>query len=89
MRATTVKVSTKNKITIPKSVLEKLNIKVGDHLLVDVQDGMMILIPQPASYTNKLQGLHPDIWKSIDTDEYLNGERDAWVNSLVEFEQLP
>ena len=89
MHAATIKVSVKNKITVPKPVLEKLNIKAGDHLLMNVQDDMLVLIPRPESYTDKLQGLHPDIWKSIDTNEYLNSERDAWVNSLVEFEQLP
>jgi len=78
MPASSVKVSSRNKITIPKPVRKKLNIKVGDRLLVDVQDGILILIPQLESYTSHLQGLHSDIWKSVDIEKYLNHERGAW-----------
>jgi AbrB family looped-hinge helix DNA binding protein len=73
-----IKVNAKYQITIPKSVREKLNVKVGDRLLVDVQDGVMILIPEPASYADYLQGLDGEIWTGIDVQQYLNGERGAW-----------
>ena len=61
-------------------MLEKLNIKAGDSVLVDVQDGIIVLIPQPKSYTNHLQGLHSEIWETIDIEKYINGERNAWTN---------
>ena len=61
-------------------MLEKLNIKAGDSVLVDVQDGIMVLIPQPKSYTNHLQGLHSEIWETVDIEKYINGERNAWAN---------
>jgi len=73
-----IKVNSQNLISIPTSVREKLNIKAGDRLLVDVQDGIMVLIPQPESCTNKLQGLHSEIWKSIDVEKHINAEREAW-----------
>ena len=73
-----IKISAKNQITLPKSVCEKLSIKAGDRLLVDVQDGMMVLIPQPQKYSNKLQGLHSEIWENVDVEKYLNDERRAW-----------
>ena len=60
---------------------EQLNIKAGDRLLVDVQDGVIVLIPEPKRYTNYLQDLHSGIWKGVDLQKYLNGERDAWSNS--------
>ena len=63
-----MKVNVKNQITTPRSVREKLNIKVGDRLLVDVQDGVIILIPQPKSYTNRLQGLQSEIWEGVDIE---------------------
>ena len=75
------KVNSKYQITIPKSVREKLNIKQGDRLLIDVQDGVIVLIPQPKRYTEYLQGLHGEIWKGVDVEKYLNGERGAWTNS--------
>ncbi len=45
MTTTTVKVSSKYQIAVPQIARKKLNIKQGDLLLVDVQDGMIILIP--------------------------------------------
>ena len=81
MPITSVKVNAKNQLTLPKSMCEKLNIKAGDHLLVDVQDGIMVLIPQSESYTNKLQALHSEIWQDIDIKEYLNSERSDWTTS--------
>ena len=81
MTTTSVKVSAKYQIAVPQMARKKLNIKQGDRLLVDVQDGVIILIPQPKRYTDYLQGLHSEIWKDIDTQKYLNGERGAWTNS--------
>lgn len=81
MTTTSVKVSSKYQIAVPQMARKKLNIKQGDRLLVDVQDGVIVLIPQPKRYTEYLQGLHGDIWKGVDVQKYLNGERDAWTNS--------
>ena len=81
MTTTTVKVSSKYQIAVPQMARKKLNIKQGDRLLVDVQDGVIVLIPQPKRYTEYLQGLHGEIWKGVDIQKYLNGERDAWTNS--------
>jgi len=81
MPITPVKVNAKYQVTIPQIARQKLNIKQGDHLLVDVQDGVIILIPQPKRYAAYLQGLHSEIWKGIDTQRYLNEERKTWTNS--------
>jgi AbrB family looped-hinge helix DNA binding protein len=77
-----LKLNGRNQITLPRDIRRKLNIKQGDHLLVDVQDGVIILIPQPKRYTTDyLQGLHSEIWKGMNIENYLNGEREAWTNS--------
>jgi AbrB family looped-hinge helix DNA binding protein len=81
MSTTSVKVSVKYKITIPKIARKELNLKKGDRLLVDVQDSVIVLIPEPKHYADHLQGLHSEIWKDIDIQEYLSGERKAWTNS--------
>ncbi len=60
---------------------QEIEYQKGDRLLVDVQDGVIVLIPQPKRYTDHLQGLHSEIWKDIDVQNYTNGEREAWTNS--------
>lgn len=81
LKMSTVRVNTKYQITILLSVREKLNIQKGDSLLMDVQDGMIILIPQPTLRADALAGLHNAVWKHVNTKEYLDGERSAWMNS--------
>ena len=81
MATTSVKVSARYQIAVPQVARKTLNIKKGDRLLVDIQDGVIVLIPQPRRYTNYLQGLHKEIWKGIDAQKHINEERGAWTNS--------
>lgn len=60
---------------------EKLNIQSGDRLLVDVQNGVLILIPQPQDHVAYLADLHKEIWAGVDTTAYLREEREAWNDS--------
>ena len=76
-----VKVSSRYQIAVPRAAREKLNIQSGDRLLVDVQDGVLILIPQPQDYVKHLAGLHKEIWADVDTTAYLEEEREAWSDS--------
>jgi AbrB family looped-hinge helix DNA binding protein len=77
----TVKVSSRNQIVIPAAARARLNIQSGDRLIVDIQDGMLILIPQPQSYAQQLSGLHHEIWEGVDAQTYIDGEREAWLPS--------
>ncbi|MCB9159334.1 MAG: AbrB/MazE/SpoVT family DNA-binding domain-containing protein [Caldilineaceae bacterium] len=40
-----VKVSSRHQISLPSAARRQLGIEAGDRLLVDVQDGILILIP--------------------------------------------
>jgi AbrB family looped-hinge helix DNA binding protein len=73
----TVKVNGRFQITLPDHVRQQLNIQAGDRLLVDVQDGLLILVPRPIDYVAYMAGLHQDIWEGMDTTTYLNEERAA------------
>jgi len=79
MVAPTVKVSQRYQIAVPKLARKRLQIKSGDRLLVDVQDGLLILMPEPKNYTRQLAGLHREIWEKA--GDYVAGEREAWNNS--------
>jgi AbrB family looped-hinge helix DNA binding protein len=80
-QSVSVKVSSRYQVAVPRIAREKLNIQSGDRLLVDVQDGILILIPQPQDHVAHLAGLHKEIWAGIDTTAYLEQERDAWTDS--------
>ncbi len=79
-----VKVSKRNQIALPSRARQELGIGPGDHLLVDVQDGILVLIPQPDDYVERLAGLHAELWEGVDTDAYLEAERAAWRGAAVE-----
>jgi AbrB family looped-hinge helix DNA binding protein len=76
-----VKVSSRYQISVPRVARERLNIQSGDRLIVDVQDGLLILIPQPQDYVAHLAGLYREVWADLDTTTYLNEEREAWKTS--------
>ncbi|MBE7533667.1 MAG: AbrB/MazE/SpoVT family DNA-binding domain-containing protein [Ardenticatenaceae bacterium] len=78
---TTVKVSPRYQISLPSHARHELNIQAGDRLLVDVQDGLLILVPEPDDYVSYLAGLHREIWQGVETLTYLNEEREAWQTS--------
>jgi AbrB family looped-hinge helix DNA binding protein len=77
-RSTSVKVNSRYQIAVPRIARERLKIEKGDRLLVDVQDGLLILLPQPKDYTAHLAGLYREIWADLDADAYLGEERDTW-----------
>jgi hypothetical protein len=58
---------------------QQLNIEAGDRLLVDVQDGVLVLVPQPEDYAKHLAGLHKEVWAGVDSNDYLRQERVAWT----------
>jgi AbrB family looped-hinge helix DNA binding protein len=80
-RSISVKVSRRFQIAVPQGARRRLNIKGGDRLLVDVQDGMILLLPQPRRYTDVLSGLHRDIWRKADPQAAVSRERRAWESS--------
>lgn len=76
--ATKVTVSSRNQIVVPAEVRKKLGIKSGDRLLMGVRGNLIYLIPEPKNYSERLRGLHAEIWEGIDPNEYLRQERGAW-----------
>ena len=80
-----IKVSKRHQVVLPSAACRQLHIEAGDRLLVDVQDGVLVLIPQPEDYVEHLAGLHREIWEGVDREpsgrDYLNQERNAWTPS--------
>ena len=75
---TKVTLSSKNQIVVPKEAREKLNIGPGQELLVLVRENRIVLVPRPQDFADRMAGLHKDVWTDVDTDSYLEEERDSW-----------
>ena len=56
-----VKVSCRHQITLPRVIRERLNIRSGHRLPADVQDGLLVLLPEPRDYTSHMRGLHREV----------------------------
>jgi len=76
--ATTVTLSSKNQIVVPREAREKLNIGPGGELLVLCKKDRVVLIPRPKNIVKHMAGLHQDVWKELGASSYLKDERDAW-----------
>ena len=76
MRAFTARISAKYQVVIPKAVREALHIQPQDNLLFMVDGDQVVIRPQPASFTQVLEGLHRHLW--ADPDAWLEKERTSW-----------
>lgn len=75
---TTIKLTKKSQMVIPKSIREAVGISEGDELIVDIDKNKIILTVKPKSYSKRLKGLHRDVWKGVDPKRYVKGERESW-----------
>ena len=77
MSRITVKISSKHQIAVPSAIRKELELEAGDHLLAQVRDGIIVLVPRRGDAVDQLRGLHREIWEG-DVNAYLDEERDAW-----------
>jgi len=68
----------KCQVVIPKHIREALEIGPGDELLMEIQGKNLIIYPKPKSYTDHMMGLHKEVWGNVDTDRYIDKERESW-----------
>lgn len=73
-----VKISSKHQIAVPSAIRKELHLKAGDHLLAEVRDGVVVLVPRRGDALDQLRGLHREIWAGMDIQEYIDEERDSW-----------
>ena len=76
MEAFTARISAKYQVVIPKAVREALRIQPQDNLIFLVDGDSVIIRPQPASFTDTLEGLHRHLW--TDPETWLEKERASW-----------
>ena len=73
-----VKVSSKYQIVLPESIREQRGIKAGDHLIVEMCDGTIVLRREPQDIVRHMRGLHKEVWEGVDVEAYLDELRGSW-----------
>jgi AbrB family looped-hinge helix DNA binding protein len=71
---TTVRLSSKNQIVLPREAREAMHLKGRDELLVVVKNDVTIIMPKPASYRAALSGMGKGIYPKT----HLKKERGSW-----------
>lgn len=72
-----VKMSSKNQIVIPREARERLDLRPGDRLSVEVEAGRIVLRKRPREVARALWGLLRGGFGD-DPEAYLAEERRAW-----------
>lgn len=72
-----VKLSSKRQITLPVKVCNQLSIKDGDYLLLDIQEGKIILTPYPENPAKHFRGISKGLFgrTAEEVDAYVAEER--------------
>lgn len=76
--AQAVRLGKRFQFVLPKKIRQRLGLREGDVLLVEVTRKGILLVPKPHNYAQHLSGLHREIWQDVDADEYLREERKTW-----------
>ena len=73
-----VKVGPKYQVVIPQAIRKKVPLLPKKEVLVEEMNGVIIILPQPKSFTQFMLGLGKDVWKGIDAKTYVKKERASW-----------
>lgn len=77
------KLSSKHQIVVPKAVRQMMKLKAGMNVsLYALDDNRAILLKQPKSYVQALEGLGQEVWRSLGgADKYIKdirSDRTLW-----------
>jgi len=72
-----VKVSSKNQISLPSEARKRLGIEPGERLTVEIRNEQLILRRRPARASERMRGIGRHVWDGIDPAERIRRERDA------------
>jgi AbrB family looped-hinge helix DNA binding protein len=71
-----VKVSTKQQISLPSEARRRLGIKAGDRLTVEVVEDTLVLRRRPERPSERMAGIGRHIWDGVDPVERIRKIRD-------------
>ncbi|HLD21997.1 MAG TPA: AbrB/MazE/SpoVT family DNA-binding domain-containing protein [Patescibacteria group bacterium] len=79
----TSSVTSKYQTVIPKNIRKELGIKINEELLWCVltqnnKQPSIVVTPKPKNWAAYLSGLGKEVWKNVDTDQYLKQLKKEW-----------
>ena len=75
----TAKLTEKYQITIPSSIRRTLGMRKGDRLVLEVEEGKVVMRRMDKSLAEHCAGLGKEVWNSLGgADMYLERERGSW-----------
>jgi AbrB family looped-hinge helix DNA binding protein len=77
-RMLSVKVSSKQQISLPSEARRRLGIHPGDRLTVQVVDDTLVLRRRPERPSERMAGIGRHIWDGVDPVERIRRMRDEW-----------
>ena len=74
------KIGKKFQVVIPQAIRQKKNLKEGDAIIWDINEatGQITIMVKPQNFAQHIRGLGKEIWRQVDSDNYLEGERNSW-----------
>lgn len=69
--------SSKNQITVPKAVRERLGLKWGKKVAIEIEADRAILKPAK-SVTDYFEGLGRETWRRLGGAKFIKQERASW-----------
>lgn len=72
----TVRLSSKNQVVVPRETREALGVKAGDEVIFVEKRGIVYLLPKPKSFVDALKGTATG--KLRYPKNYLKKERASW-----------
>ncbi len=82
----TLTLSSKNQMVVPKEVRKRLHLGAGDKIVCEVENDYKASIVKSStkgkSVVDELCGLGKEVWDALGgADKYINDERNAWDRS--------
>ncbi len=71
-------VSRNHQVVVPREAREAPGVGAGDELVVEVENGRVLMKPKPQNYSKHMLGPQKSVWKGTKTESYVRTERKAW-----------
>lgn len=73
------KLNEDSSIKIPEDILKKSGLKPGAEIIwLYDEHGQILLMEKPDNFAKAMKGLGKEVWDEVDTDEYVQEERQSW-----------